>query len=127
VLVVLVWWLAGAYGVEGVAAAWLPAVLLSQILCITFVRQILPSPFSGLGLRFLAILGATAIGGALAWLVDARVEGLAGFLLAAAVGALASLLVVWLLNRMVDLDLADAAGELFPALGRVLRAPPTSR
>ena len=51
VLVVLVWWLAGRYGVVGAAAAWLPAVLLSQVLCIAFLRRALTRPFLGLGLR----------------------------------------------------------------------------
>jgi PST family polysaccharide transporter/lipopolysaccharide exporter len=126
VLVVLVWWLASRHGVVGAAAAWLPAVFLSQVVCIAFLRQIMLRPFSGLEFRLLAILGASAVTGALAWLVDARVGGLEGLLLATALGALTSFLFVWLLDRTLELDLAGVVNQLFPALARVLRPPSTS-
>jgi PST family polysaccharide transporter/lipopolysaccharide exporter len=126
VLVVLVWWLADKYGIVGAAVAWIPAVLLSQILCIAFLRRALTSPFLGLGLRLVAILAVTALGGTLAWFVDARVDGLSGLLLATALGAGLTLSLLWLLDRTLGLELEEVVVQTFPPLARMLRPNSTS-
>ena len=120
-MIALLWPLVRSEGLLGAALAWLPAIFLSQILAIAFMRNLLPGSFAGLWHRLLAILASAAAAASLAWWIDRQIAGLLGLLLASAAGALASALLVWWLDGRLGMDLAVAARRLFPKFDGVLR------
>jgi PST family polysaccharide transporter/lipopolysaccharide exporter len=114
----LSWWLAGRYGLLGAALAWLPAVALSQVLSVIFVRRILWQPFAGLGAVMLTIAVATGIG-ALAALTGVRlVPGFVGFALATTLGVLVTGALLWVADRRFALGLLDSLRQVYPQIGR---------
>lgn len=130
-LVALAWPFAQLYGVTGAAAAWLPAVLVSQLLAIGFVRGVLTRPFAGSAVPLAAVGIATALGVAVALGVDRAIDGFAGPVSGGLAGGMVVLAVLAAIDRWVGAGLADAAARLFPrlaplfgALGLVRRGGP---
>ena len=120
VLISSVWLLAGAYGLPGAAASWLPAIAVSQVLSVVLLRQLFERPFRGIGAALLFLVGAAVAGGWVAWWLDRTIEGVVGVLVAAAAGA--GLIGVGLLvgERVLGFGLGVAAVQLFPRLASVL-------
>lgn len=120
ILVVLVWDLAGRFGVIGAALAWIPAIAASQLLAVGFLRTILPHPFAGMGRAALAVTVAAGLGGisaaGLAWLVP----GFPGLVTAVGLAAAAVVSVLWLMDRRMKLGLAAGLARAFPQAGTLL-------
>ena len=115
-LVGLVWALVEPYGVAGAAAAWLPAVLASQVLAVLFVRDSLPRPFAGLWAPLAGVVVASALGTGVAIIVDGWIDGLIGPLAAGLVGGLVAVFTVARLDRWMGAELTGAVRRLFPRL-----------
>lgn len=121
-LVSLAWGLAGPYGVAGAAAAWLPAVFVSQLLAVRFVRRVLSRPFAGLGRSLVVIAAATALSVGVTAGLDTAIAGFFGPLVAGAAGGIVMLLALGVLDRATGIGLAGTLARLFPALTPALRA-----
>jgi O-antigen/teichoic acid export membrane protein len=115
-VVVLVWNLAGRYGLVGAVLAWLPAIGVSQVCSFVFVRQILKHPFSGLGPPLLAILLASAAGAAVSRVSIEIFAGLGGFFTAATVGTLTVAVLLLVADRRLSLGLRDEFSRVFPQI-----------
>lgn len=120
-LIGLAWLLGDRYGVAGAAAAWLPAVMVSQILVVPMLRRALDRPFAGLAGPLTGILLASIIGliGAVAF--DRLVAGPLGALGAMVVGAILAYGGIAGLDRVFEVGLAAAATRLFPPAIPLLR------
>jgi len=113
--------LVGPFGLNGAVAAWIPAIVASQLLALVYVSRLLPGALRGLAARFGALAAASAAGAALSWQLLRVLHG-AVATLAAAGGSLALiLLLLWLLDRFLALGLAEGLVRVFPLLARVLR------
>jgi O-antigen/teichoic acid export membrane protein len=108
-LVALVWTLAGSFGLFGAAFAWLPALLVSQIICAMFLRQIFARPFEGLGKPILAITVVSALGAGIAFGVNHALTGVVGLV----AGVLLAMVVMGALTLAVDRRLELGLGDLF--------------
>ena len=121
-LVALAWVFIGPFGVEGAAAAWLPAVLVSQFLALVFLHRLFPRPFEGLW----KAIGSSGFAAALAVVaaigVDRIVDGVPGALAALAVGGSVAIAVIAATDRYVGIGIASTVGRLFPRLKPVLRS-----
>ena len=126
VLIAAVWYLADAFGLPGAAAAWIPALASSLAATVLFLRRLLPRPFEGVwrGLSGVAVVAALA--GWAAVVVEQRVAGLAGLLIAGAVGAVVVVAGLYALERTVGLGLADGIVLLFPGAAPLLGRPPAA-
>jgi O-antigen/teichoic acid export membrane protein len=120
-LILLIWTLAGYYGLMGAALAWVPAIGISQIFSAAFARQLLGRPFAGLGMRLLVITAAAGTAAGVAAAVDRVLPGLIGFVLAglASTGATAAVLLI--LDRSLELGLVVSLLRAFPQLGVLAR------
>jgi O-antigen/teichoic acid export membrane protein len=121
-LVGLAWHLAGRYGVIGAAFAWVPAIGSSQLLGAMFVRKALVRPFAGMARFTFAIVAASAMGAAAAWLTETRVAGLPGLVTAVAFGAAVTGAALWLFERRFSIGLADDLALAFPRAAGLIRS-----
>ena len=121
-LVGLAWVLVEPYGVAGAAAAWIPAVFVSQLLGVRFVRGVVERPFAGLAPPLAGVGAATMLGVATAVGLDRWIGGLAGPLAALFVGALVAFGAVAVIDRWFETGLAATVAQLFPRLVPLLQA-----
>jgi lipopolysaccharide exporter len=114
VLVVSVWFLAGRFGLPGAAAAWIPALSASLLVAVVFLRRLLDRPFSGIWRALSCVAVSAAAAGWVTVVVDGRVEGLRGLVVAGSVGCLVAAGGLFALERTVGLGIAEGLALLFP-------------
>lgn len=120
VLLAVVWPLADAYGVVGAAFATIAAELAVQIFAVAYARSSLPSPFAGVGRVVAAAALAGGLGAVAGLGIDALVGPPIGVIPAASAAAVVSVATLWLLDRVLELRLAEQLVRVFPALSRLL-------
>ena len=123
-LIAFVWSLTSRYGLAGAALAWLPRVIISQIISLIFVRQLLPRPFAGLGAVMLLIIVASGTGAIVALTIDLIFPGLAGFILASVLAVISAVGLLWISDRHFALGLIDDLGQVFPQIMTLARFSP---
>lgn len=116
IIISLVWFLTGRYGLPGAALAWLPAISLSLFLNIGFVSKILDKPFSGLLRPVVALLIITALTAGAAYLVMLLIPGIAGLLAAGLLAVLLAAGLLWISDRRFSLGLAQNLAIVFPQI-----------
>jgi len=115
-LIAGVWFLTSRYGLVGAALAWLPAMVVSQIVGMRFVQQLLERPFAGLGGPLLAITVASVAGAVVALLVDNLVSGLPGLVIATLVAVLTIGVLLWASDRRFALGLRNEFVRILPQI-----------
>jgi O-antigen/teichoic acid export membrane protein len=113
-LIVLAWELAGRFGLIGAGVTWLVAVAASQIMGMSFLRQLLPQAWVGLAPSLTAVITASSMGAAAAWGLVQMDAGLAGLAAAVGGGGLVTGGVLWALDRRLQLNLVDNLRQVFP-------------
>ncbi len=114
VLLFGVWWLAPRIGAVGAALAWIPAVLVTQVLTARFLPRVLPGAMEGLG-RLAAVVAVSALVGAVAAAgIAALSPGLGGTALGATAGATLAAVLLLLTDRRFGLGLERSLQRLFP-------------
>ncbi|MBW2541934.1 MAG: lipopolysaccharide biosynthesis protein [Deltaproteobacteria bacterium] len=116
VLLIGVWLLASRLGVIGAALAWIPAVLVTQLVSAIFLPRVLSRPMRGLSSTALAVVTSALVGAATALLIDRAVDGLPGTIAAAVAGGLVALAGLWFGDRRFDLGLVHSLQRVFPRL-----------
>jgi PST family polysaccharide transporter len=116
VTITFVWILTSRFGLAGAAMAWLPSILLSQVLSILFLRDILGQPFQGLQKPFAAILAGTGLCSLVAMTVNRLVPGVAGMMIAAASGAAINAAFLRTVDRRFGLGFSKNLALVFPQL-----------
>lgn len=115
-LVILIWLFTAYWGLNGAALAWLPAIIISQIVDIFFMKRLLEKPFHGTVKTFL-IVTAISTGCALMANYLYHITGNIVGLLAAALGATAIIFfLLILLDERLSLGLKDSLVKFFPRL-----------
>jgi lipopolysaccharide exporter len=120
ILLILAWPLAAAFGVVGAAAAILAAEVPVQVLAARYARRTVPRPFAGIGRAVMAAALAGGLGALAGIAVDQLVGPPVGVVPAAIAAAAVSGGTLWLLDRVLDLRLAEQLVRVFPALGRLI-------
>jgi hypothetical protein len=118
--VLLAWQWTSQFGVAGAALAWVPAIGISMLLCVAFLRSLLPRPFSGLLAPLLATGGASISGALVAGGLDRTVGGLPGLVLAGLAGGGVAVALLWWWDRGFSLGLSSALIAVFPQFRPVL-------
>ena len=113
-LVVLAHFLAGPWGITGVAAAWIPAVLASQVLGFVYVRSEIALPVSGLVRPIVGVSAAALIGAAAGLGTEYLLGGAVGVIVALLVGTVAAYLTLLRLEARIGFGLTADAASLFP-------------
>lgn len=113
-IISLVWGLTSRFGLAGAALAWLPTVIISQLISAVFIRRALPEPFVGLWRPLLLIILCSGLGAFAALLVVNIIPGLVGFVLASLLAVVMIGVLLWLSDRRFALGLVDDLGQTFP-------------
>jgi hypothetical protein len=109
-------WLIGRLGVVGAAITWLPAIGISQLLSVFYLRRLLSRPFAGLLRPLLFTSFVSLLGGLLASWITSIIPGLFGFLAGGAMGTTVIVLTLWLGDRYWQLGLIQNLSRLLPQL-----------
>ena len=122
VTITFVWMLTSRFGLAGAALAWLPSILLSQVLSMFFLQSILGQPFQGLQRPFAAIVAATAFCSLIAWTASRLIPGIAGLFVAATLSATFTAAFMWLVDRRFGLGFAQNLALAFPQFASFMGA-----
>jgi O-antigen/teichoic acid export membrane protein len=125
-LLFLLWPMVSAFGLNGAALAWFPAVLAAQVLAVAYLRGMLKRPPQGLLRRLLAVLAGTGVGTAAAAVSASLLRGPIGLGLAVTLALLTYAAVIWWMDRRLALGPAGAAGRVFPGFRAVQESVPRS-
>jgi lipopolysaccharide exporter len=127
VLVTGAWLFAGPLGLVGAALAWLPASCAAQGLGAFYAQRMLVRPFAPVALPLAVITAVSIGGGGLAWILDERIPGLGGFVVAVMLSGSAVIGLEWALDRWYGFGFGEDLRQVFPALGRFLPRVGTAR
>ncbi|MCL4871401.1 MAG: lipopolysaccharide biosynthesis protein [Anaerolineae bacterium] len=119
-LIIGAWFLTGRYGVVGAAAAWLPAVAVSQLVSLWLVRPLLPHPLHGLGRPFLVIAVVAGVVALAAQAAQQLLAGLPGLIAAITAGGVIWVGLLGLAERHLQLGLTTPLVAAYPRLGRMV-------
>ena len=114
VTISLIWFLTSRFGLVGAALAKVPAILLSQIVCIRSLLIILDKPFRGLRNPLLATGAATLLCVGVAMTASYLINGVMGLIVAVVLGGLSTVLLLWLADRRFGLGFAHDLSLAFP-------------
>jgi lipopolysaccharide exporter len=120
-VVVVAWGLAGRFGLVGAALAWVLAQVAVLMACVAFARQILARPFGGLSKPLLAIASASAASAVAALALDRLWPGFVGVVVGATLAAAAAGILLWALDRWLDVGLVRDFARAFPTVADRLR------
>jgi PST family polysaccharide transporter/lipopolysaccharide exporter len=115
-IIIFVWSLAVRYGLIGAVLAWLPAIFVSQVCSVVFMKQILWRPFAGLKTPMVAITAASIAGAMLAFVVNTIIPGISGFVMANLLAVITIVIFLWASDRRFALGLAENLGRIFPQM-----------
>lgn len=127
VTISLVWLLTQRFGLVGAALAWLPAIILSQGLCVYYLKKILDHPFQGLHKPFFAIFLATCLCVAIAAGINSLIPGIVGFSSAVILGLLCTGLSLWMADRRYHLGFVHNLASAFPQVATFVGFPPIEK
>ncbi len=119
-LIAFAWFLIGQYSLVGAALAWLPAMTLSMMIGIVYIRKMLPRPFTGLVPPLLAITLASGAGALAAIAVDNYLPGIPGLVISVMIALLITGGILWASDRQFGLGLLDDLALVFPQITRFI-------
>jgi lipopolysaccharide exporter len=127
ILLVLVWHLAGRWGILAAAIAWVPALSVSQLLSLWFVRRIFPRLFAGWGLPLLTLLPVAGTTYLIAGVTTLMLPGLEGLFVATLLALGAASAFILILDRWLSMGLVEGVFRLFPEAAALIRLTPANR
>jgi len=123
-LVLTIWFFTEFYGTVGTALAWLPAIILVQILCLYFIRDIFSHVLDEVRKPVLAIFGATGVCAAISFLTIRALPNIAGLIVSVVLAILGTGSVLWYLDSRYSLGLSRNIAVAFPQVASLLRTQP---
>jgi O-antigen/teichoic acid export membrane protein len=120
-LILLIWFFTNRFGTVGAALAWLPAIILVQILCLYFIRDIFHDPLREARKALLAIFLAMLAGTISSYLVIAILPNIAGLVLAGLLAALMIGSILWFSDQRYSLGLVRNIAIAFPQVASILK------
>jgi O-antigen/teichoic acid export membrane protein len=115
-LVLLIWDFSNRFGVVGAALAWLPAVLISQVISAYFAREILYRPFRILIAPMTAVLIAAVFSAVFAFGIVQVFSGIVGLVSAVLAGLSLYAGILWYSDRHFGLGFSEDFSEVFPKI-----------
>lgn len=108
------------YGVVGAAAALLPAFIVSQGLCLVFLRQQFAHPLAGMTASTAVICATSAAGAFAAHAVVWFWPGMFGLVLGALTGLMLVAWLLWVLDQRLGLHMIEHFRRAFPKISGIL-------
>jgi PST family polysaccharide transporter len=115
-MITLAWLLSQRFGLLGAALAWVPAILISQLMSAHYIQLTLDHPFRGLQRPFLAILAATTLCVAISAGISRLLPGVIGFGAAVGSGLLITAVFLWAADSRFQLGFARDLVSVFPQI-----------
>jgi O-antigen/teichoic acid export membrane protein len=120
-MIALVWSLTSTFGLVGAASAWLPAVAISQLIGLYYLRQTLQKPFAQMAKPLWIVGLVSVIGGMTAYGISLILPGLLGLILSAFIAGVLMGGMLWLFERKLTLGLSDGFRQAFPRIAAYLK------
>jgi lipopolysaccharide exporter len=119
ITITLIWILPQYFGLIGAALAWLPAIIVSQLMSARFLVRVLEQPFNNLYKPFLAILVSTAGCMSVAVIANQMIPGIVGLGLSIVLGGLFTVASLWIADRRFQLGFAHNLVSVFPQISQL--------
>jgi O-antigen/teichoic acid export membrane protein len=120
-LLLTMWFFTNRYGLLGAALAWLPAIVLVQILCLYFIKDIFRDPLLAARRPMLAIVFATVMGAAASLLAIHFLPNVPGLVIASLLAALVTGSILWFSDHRYSLGLVQNITIAFPQVASILK------
>jgi O-antigen/teichoic acid export membrane protein len=120
-MIALVWSLTSTFGLVGAASAWIPAVAISQLIGLFYLRQTLQKPFAQMGRPLWIVSMVSLIGGTTAYGISFILPGILGLIMAAFIAGVLMGGMLWLFERKLTLGLSDGFRQAFPRIAAYLK------
>jgi lipopolysaccharide exporter len=114
------WMLIRNFGLAGAAFAWLPAVLLSQIMSVIFLHKILDDPFREMFRPLITVFAATALCTVTAWIATTLWSGINGSIIATISGLVGAAALILLIDRQYNVGFMSNLDLVFPGIAQYL-------
>jgi len=120
-LIFMIWFFTSRYGTVGAAIAWLPTVILVQILCLYFIRDIFHDTLKEVRKPFLAIFLATLAGAGISYAAIHLLPNILGLVISSLLAALVTGSILWFSDHRYSLGLARNIAVAFPQAASFLK------
>jgi O-antigen/teichoic acid export membrane protein len=120
-MIALVWSLTSTFGLVGAASAWIPAVAISQLIGLFYLRKTLQKPFAQMARPLWIVSLVSVLGGMTAYGISLILPGLLGLILATIFAGVLMGGMLWLFERKLSLGLSDGFRQAFPRIAAYLR------
>ena len=120
-LILMIWFFTNRYGQTGAALAWLPAIVLVQLLCMFFIWDIFHDSLQQARRPLLAVLIATMVGGMVAHIIISILPSILGLVAAGILAGITIAGILWLADQYYSLGLIHNIALAFPQVASLLR------
>lgn len=120
-LLLTMWFFTSRYGLVGAALAWLPAIVLVQILCLYFIQNIFHDPLHAARRPMLAIIIATVLGSAASLMAIRFLPNVPGLVIASLLAAFVTGSILWFSDHRYSLGLVQNIAIAFPQIASLLK------
>jgi O-antigen/teichoic acid export membrane protein len=120
-LILMIWFFTSRYGTVGAALAWLPTVILIQILCLYFIHDIFQDPLKQLRRPIFAILIATLVGMGISYMAILILPNIPGLVIASLLAALATGSILWFSDYRYSIGLVRNIAIAFPQVASIFK------
>jgi O-antigen/teichoic acid export membrane protein len=119
-LVIFAWIFINHFGLIGAGYAWGAVIAPTLLFSISFLRQSLRLPFAGTTKPLIAIALSSVTGGFVALYLENTFQGLFGLCVAIVVAIACTGVVLWVLNKALELNLTREVAKVFPQTAPLL-------
>jgi O-antigen/teichoic acid export membrane protein len=120
-LTLMIWLFTSRFGTLGAALAWLPAIILVQILSLYFIRDIFHAPLREAHKPMFAIFLAMIAGAGTSYAVIFLLPNIPGLFLAGLLAMIVTGVILWFSDHKYALGLARNIAIAFPQVAAVLK------
>lgn len=120
-LIMMIWFFTDRFGVIGAALAWLPAIVLVQVLSLYFIHNIFHNPLREVRKPFFAILLSVILGTGTSILMIRLLANIPGLIFASFSATIIIGCSLWILDHRYSLGLLRNIAIAFPQLASILK------
>ncbi len=121
-LIALAWVFTRTWGVVGAALAWMPAVIVGNLIGMRFMKEALEQPFKGFAKPSLTVLTVSIVWSLVATGIYAVLPNAVGVVIASVVGMGGFAVSVWRLDNQWNLGITTDLAQAFPQLAAFLES-----
>jgi len=104
------------WGINGAAAAWIPAIFISQMISLYYLVKILVNPFKGMTIVMLSVIFSSLLGAFIGYYVTVSYTGIIGFISGVTISGMLILTAMFLTDSYYKLGIRRNFVLAFPQI-----------